>query len=142
MTRRFAHALSEERGDASIIATLMWVPVIVVLLGLVGTALRYNTTASVTQDAAEAAARAARIAQNPGEGSRLAQQSLDASLASFAGSCSSRINTRNWNNGTVTVQVTCTTNLAGLEFVRPARKTVTRSWTETIDNARITRTGP
>lgn len=135
-------AVADDAGDTSIIATLMWVPVVALLMGLVATGLRYNTTASVTQDAAEAAARAARYAETPGEGARLAQQSLDTTLADFEGSCTSQIDTSNWDGGSVTVQLSCQTNLTGLEFAGPANKTVTRTWTETVDNARIARTGP
>ncbi len=142
MTRRLRLLAADDAGDTSIIATIMWVPVALFLLGLVATGLRYNTTASVTQDAVEAAARAARIAETPSDGARLAQQSLDTSLADFPGDCTSEINTSNWDGGSVTVQLSCTTNLMGLEFASPASRTVTRSWTETIDNARIASTGP
>lgn len=131
-----------ERGEAGIVEMLLWVPVVVVLLGTMGVALRQNTTAGVAQDAAEAAARQARSAISPSEGQRLAESSLAESFASHGDGCAGSVDISGWDTGTVTVTVTCDADFAGLSYVAPGPYRVTRTWTETIDPARIARTGP
>lgn len=131
-----------ERGEAGILEMLLWVPVVVLLLGTMGVALRQNTTAGVAQDAAEAAARHARAGTSPADGRRLAETSLAASFDAHTGECTGTIDTSGWDTGTITVTVTCETDFAGLSYVAPGPYRVTRTWTETIDPARIARTGP
>ena len=126
----------------AIIELLLWLPVVVVLLGTMGVALRQNATAGVAQDAAEAAARAARMAVTAGEGAALAEVSLGRSFAGRPERCSGQVDASGWDAGTVEVTVTCETDFGGLAHVTPGRHQVTRSWTETVDAARIARTGP
>jgi hypothetical protein len=132
--------LADERGETGIIEMLMWLPVIVILLGTMGVALRQNTTAGIAQDAAEAAARQARSGVDPGDGRRLAEASLARSFDS--GACTGTIDTSRWDAGMATISVTCTTEFTGLSYVSPGPYEVTRTWTETVDAARIARTGP
>jgi Flp pilus assembly protein TadG len=136
------HRLGDERGDVAIIEVLLWIPIVVLLLGLLAVALRQSSTEALAQDAAEAAARAASRASDPETGERMAHQSLDATLAGHPGACDAVVDTSTWNNGQVHVEVTCATNLGSLERLTSGDHTVTRAWTETVDNARIARTGP
>jgi hypothetical protein len=126
----------------AIIEALLWVPIVVLLLGLLATAQRQSSTEAFTQDAAEAAARAASRAPDPESGECLANESLTATLADHPGACEADIDTTSWDSGQVHVEVTCDTNLGGLAPVAPGAHQVTKSWTETVDNARIARTGP
>jgi Flp pilus assembly protein TadG len=140
--RVIGRCLADDRGDVTIIETLLWLPVMVALLGLMATALRHHATAAVAQDAAESAARAAARASDADTGRRDAQASLDQTFADHPDTCDAAIDTTTWNVGEVTVTVTCTTNLTGLDHFTPGDHQVTRSWTEPVDNARIARTGP
>lgn len=133
--------LADERGDAAIIEILLWLPVAIVLLSTISVALRQDATASIAQDAAEAAARAARIGVSAPDGQRRAEQSLAASFAGQPGRCDGQVDTAGWDAGTVEVTVTCDADFAGLASVTPGRYRVTRTWTETIDAARRLRTG-
>lgn len=140
--KRLFSLLGCDRGDSSVISMLLWFPVIVFLLFLIDGAGRFNTVASITQDAAESAAREARRAETPDEGITRAELSLNQSLANYNGECSSTVDVSNWNGGSVSVEVTCSTKLEGVAHTNLTDRTVTRSWTESIDNARILRAVP
>lgn len=126
----------------AVIETLLWLPVVVVLLGTMGVALRQHATASIAQDAAEAAARAARSGAAASDGRQRAEQSLAGSIAGRARRCAGTVDTSRWDAGVVEVSVTCETDFDGLAYVTPGPHSVTRSWTETVDAARIARTSP
>lgn len=142
LARRLRLLFTEERGDVAIIETLLWLPVVVVLLGTMGVALRQHATASIAQDAAEAAARAARSAATATDGRQRGELSLTGSLAGRAERCAGTVDTSRWDIGVVEVTVTCETDFGGLAYVTPGPHWVTRSWTETVDAARIARTQP
>jgi len=142
LARWFRRLLHEERGDVAVIETLLWLPVVVVLLGTMGVALRQHATASIAQDAAEAAARAARSGATAADGRQRGEQSLAGSLADRAERCAGTVDTSRWDSGVVAVIVTCETDFGGLAYVTPGPHRVTWSWTETVDAARIARTAP
>jgi len=135
-------SLADERGDAGVIEMLLWFPVAAVLLGTMGVALRQNATAGLAHDAAEAAAHQASTGTDAIAGQTLAEASLTRSFTDQPGSCTGVVDTSAWAAGTVTVTVTCTADFAGLGYVGPGPFKVTRTWTEVVDAARITRVGP
>ena len=139
---RVGRSWSDERGEVGVVEMLMWLPVVVVLLGTMGIALRQNTTAGLTQDAAEAAARQARTGTGPSEGVQLAEASLAQSFTRHPGTCTGTVDTTGWADGTVSVTITCDTDFTGLSYLNPGTYRVTRTWTETIDAARIARIQP
>ena len=140
--RVLGRLLADERGDAGVIEMLLWLPVAAVLLGTMGVALRQNATAGLAQDAAEAAAHQASIGVNPDDGRSLGEASLARSFADQPGTCSGAVDTSGWSAGTVTATVTCAADFGGLSYVGPGPFEVTRTWTETVDAARIVRVGP
>lgn len=133
--------LADERGDAAIVEILLWLPVAIVLLGTIAVALRQNATGSIAQDAAEAAARAARNGVSAVDGQHRAEQSLADSFAGQPNPCQGQVDVSHWEAGTVEVTVSCTTDFTGLDYVTPGHHQVTRTWTETVDAARRLRTG-
>jgi Flp pilus assembly protein TadG len=141
-TRAIGRRLADDRGDVAVIETLLWIPLVVALLTLMAGALRQHTTAAIAQDAAQSAARAAARAADSDSGRRAATESLESTLADHPGTCDATVDTTTWNTGTATVSVTCTTSFAGLDHLTFGPHHVTRTWAETVDNARIARTGP
>ena len=126
----------------AVIETLLWLPVVVVLLGTMGVILRQHATGSVAQAAAEAAARAARSGVTAADGRQRGERSLVGSFVGRAEGCAGTVDTSRWDSGVVAVIVTCETDFGGLAYVAPGPHRVTRSWTETVDAARIARTAP
>lgn len=132
---------SRSEAGSVTVETVLVVPIIVVLLCFVVFGGRIVGAKNQVEGAAQDAARAASLRQDPGTAQAAATQTADASLASAGLACSSRdisVNTTSFDpGGVVVVRVRCVARLSDLTLLGvPGSLTFTATATEVIDTYR------
>jgi Flp pilus assembly protein TadG len=134
--------MTRRRGDRGSVAVEVAVvaPAIIALLMLVLVAGRVSQASGDVQSAATAAARAASLRATPAAATSAAQSAVDANLADAGLACASRhvgTATDLRPGGSVTVAVTCSTDLADVVLLGvPGSRTFSASATAVVDSWR------
>jgi Flp pilus assembly protein TadG len=132
----------DESGSAAV-ETVLIVPVLVALLMFAVFGGRLATAKNHVVSAAQDAARAASLRDDPAAATADATATAESSLAAAGISCSSRDVTVDANlepGGLVTVRVRCTTPLSDLALLGlPGSRTLSATATERVDTYRSQR---
>lgn len=132
--------IREDRGETTLeFAILM--PIVLIMIVAVMYAGRLTGTESTVTDAAQAGARAASLARDPGEAAAAGQAAAQATLPLGGVQCVSssvNVDTSEWfDPGFVTVTVTCNVETGDLALLDGGPvDSIERSWIESIDPAR------
>lgn len=133
----------DERGSATL-ELVVWAPVLLLLIGLLGLAGRINSAHGAVEQAAVDAARRASIARTPEAARSRALASAAESLAHQGIACTSLTVTVDTSGfaaqpgtpATVTATVSCPVRLSDLSLPLPGTRTVTHTAVSSLDTFR------